>query len=78
MTNFEIFKNKSKEEKKEKLIEYFAKWAGIGDSYIYDLTRVKEAFAVGTMSFEDFEEWNYERVTMLVDEFIKWFESEAE
>ncbi|MGD6876938.1 hypothetical protein [Bacillus infantis] len=26
-------------------------------SYTYELTRVKSAFSVGTMTMEDFEEW---------------------
>ena len=30
------------------------------DTYAYNLTRVKEAFSVGTMSLEDFEEFNEE------------------
>ncbi|MDD6966375.1 MAG: hypothetical protein PUK18_02575 [Firmicutes bacterium] len=66
------------EEKREALIEYFSKWADIGDSYIFDLTRVKEAFAIGTMDLDDFVEWDEERIAMLVDEFLEWLQKPVE
>ena len=47
---------------KDTLMGYFE----IGDSYVYDLTRVKEAFQVGTMSLEDFVEWNEDNIDDLV------------
>ena len=43
----------------------------IGDSYTYELTRVKEAFYVGTMTFDDFEEWNEDNVSDLCDYLMK-------
>lgn len=66
------------EEKREALIEYFSKWADIGDSYIFDLTRVKEAFAIGTMDLDDLVEWDEERIAMLVDEFLEWLQKPVE
>ena len=51
---------------KEILMRYF----DIGDSYHFELTRVKEAFEVGTMSLDDFQEWTEEDVNDLV-EYIK-------
>lgn len=53
-------------ELKEILMRYF----DIGDSYHFELTRVKEAFEVGTMGFDDFQEWTEENVDDLVD-YIK-------
>ena len=50
---------------RESLIAFFSWWADIGDSYIFDLTRVKESRAVGTMILDDFEEWGEERVSEL-------------
>ena len=66
------------EEKREALIEYFSKWADIGDSYIFDLTRVKEAFAIGTMDLDDLVEWDEARIAMLVDEFLEWLQKPVE
>ena len=48
------------------LKEYF----GIGDSYTYELTRVKEAFAIGTMTFDDFVEWNEDNIEDLAQYII--------
>lgn len=53
-------------ELKEILMRYF----DIGDSYHFELTRVKEAFEVGTMGLDDFQEWTEEDVNDLV-EYIK-------
>lgn len=51
---------------KEILMRYF----DIGDSYHFELTRAKEAFEVGTMGLDDFQEWTEENVDDLVD-YIK-------
>ena len=51
---------------KEILMSYFC----IGDSDTYQLTRVKEAFQIGTMTFDDFVEWDEEHVDDLI-EYIK-------
>lgn len=47
---------------KDTLMGYFE----IGDSYVYNLTRVKEAFQVGTMSLADFVEWDEDNIDDLV------------
>ena len=55
---------------KEKLVELLAKYFDIGDSYAYNLTRVKSAFACGTMGFDDFEEFDEETVAAIADYLI--------
>lgn len=37
------------------------------DTYAYHLTRVKEAFSVGTMTLDDFQEFDEDTVNDLVD-----------
>ncbi len=78
ITNADRLRSKSDDDKKRTLIEFFNRWADIGDSYIYDLTRVKSAFDIGTMSLEDLVEWDESRVTELVDEFINWLKQPVE
>ena len=46
----------------EKLVELLSKYFNIGDSYAYNLTRVKSAFACGTVGLDDFEEFDDETV----------------
>lgn len=77
-TNVETLVTLEEDKLRETLIEYFCQWASCGDSYIFDLTRVKEAFAIGTMSFDDFVEWDESRVAELVDEFIAWLKEPAQ
>ena len=55
---------------REKLIETLSRYFDIGDSYAYNLTRVKTAFAVGTMSLEDFEEFDENTVGDIADYLI--------
>lgn len=55
---------------REKLIELLAEYFTIGDSYAYNLTRVKEAFSVGTMSLDDFVEFDDEVVADIADHLI--------
>lgn len=54
------------------LTDYFGTHKQEG-SYTYELTRVKEAFSVGTMTMDDFEEWDGENIddlaTYLWDRF---------
>lgn len=45
---------------REELVDLLSQYFGIGDSYHYVLNRVKEAFAAGTMGFDDFEEYSEE------------------
>ncbi|MBQ2397139.1 MAG: hypothetical protein II304_08930 [Bacteroidales bacterium] len=52
---------------KDKLKELLMKYFTIGDSYSYNLTRVKEAFSVGTVSLEDFVEFDEEFIDDIVD-----------
>lgn len=73
-TNLQKLLRVNPEEKKKLLFKYFSEWAGIGDSYIYDLTRVKEGFLIGTVSLGDFVEWDEERIGIMVDEFMQWLE----
>ena len=55
---------------KEKLVELLSKYFNIGDSYAYNLTRVKSAFACGTVGFDDFEEFDEETVSDIADHLI--------
>ena len=57
----------TKDKLKDLLMEYFT----IGDSYSYNLTRVKSAFAVGTISLEDFEEFDENIIDDIVDYLLK-------
>lgn len=52
---------------KDLLMEYFS----IGDSYSYNLTRVKSAFTVGTVSLEDFEEFDESVIDDIVEYLLK-------
>lgn len=55
---------------KENLYEVLIDFFGLNNSdgtYVYDLTRVKEAFHVGTMTLDDFEEFDEERVDELAN-----------
>ena len=68
---------------REKLVELLAKYFDIGDSYSYNLTRVKSAFSCGTMGFDDFEEFDEETVADIADYLIangvtvqEWINSE--
>lgn len=54
-------------EMRDRLIELLAKYFTIGDSYAYNLTRVKEAFAVGTVTIDDFVEFDDEVVADIAD-----------
>ena len=56
---------------REELIELLSRYFQIGDSYAYNLTRVKTAFEVGTMSLEDFEEFDEETVADIADYLIE-------
>lgn len=47
---------------REKLVELLAEYFNIGDSYAYNLTRVKSTFACGTVGLDDFEEFDDETV----------------
>ncbi len=55
---------------REKLVELLSEYFDIGDSYCYNLTRTKNAFACGTMGFDDFEEFDDETVADIADHLI--------
>lgn len=55
---------------REKLIELLGEYFTIGDSYVYNLTRDKRAFAVGTMDLDDFEEFDDESVAHIADHLL--------
>ena len=59
--------NKKRDKLKDLLMEYFS----IGDSYSYNLTRVKSAFAFGTISLEDFEEFDESFIDDIVEYLLK-------
>lgn len=70
--NIDILKNMSKDDAIEFFKDFLCQWASVGDSYIYDLNRVKEAFYIGTMDFEDFVEWDENRVGEVAEEIVDW------
>lgn len=43
---------------KERLIQALSDYFNITDTYAYNLTRVKEGFEVGTVTLDDFEEFD--------------------
>lgn len=56
---------------KEKLKEILMRYFNIGDSYAYNLTRVKEGFVVGTITIDDFEEFDEEIIDDLVEYILE-------
>lgn len=58
-------------ERRERLIQLLSQYFDIGDSYTYNLTRVKSAFAVGTVDLDDFEEYTEDDVAKLADYLIE-------
>lgn len=69
----EILKNN-----REKLIQILSSYFDIGDSYVYHLTRDKSAFAVGTVSIDDFEEFDGDTISDIADYIIKhWSDTNA-
>ena len=52
---------------RERLIQLLSRYFDIGDSYTYNLTRVKSAFDVGTVGLDDFEEYTEDDVANLAD-----------
>lgn len=55
----------------EVIANILRKYFSIGDSYVYNLTRSKEAFTVGTMTLEDFEEFDEDSVEDLAAYLVK-------
>ena len=63
---------------REKLMAVLRNYFSIGDSYTYELTRVKSAFEVGTISLDDFEEWGEENISDLCDYIFRELRKESE
>ena len=61
------YENFFTERLKDVLMDYFDV---NNDTYAYNLTRDKKAFGVGTMTFDDFEEFSEETIDDIV-EYIK-------
>ncbi len=55
---------------KEKLVDILNKFFSMEDTDAYWLTRNKSAFAVGTVSIDDFEEFTNETINELADFII--------
>ena len=63
---------------REKLKEILMQYFDIGDSYAYNLTRVKEGFAVGTVTIDDFVEFDEEIIDDIVDYILEHYEKWGE
>lgn len=66
---------------KEKLVEFLTNYFGLNNSegsYTYELTRVKSAFVVDTMSFEDFEEFEEKHIEDLANHIWDGFYKNTE
>lgn len=59
---------------REKLKEILMQYFDIGDSYTYNLTRVKEGFLVGTVTIDDFEEFDEEIIDNIVEYILEHYE----
>lgn len=55
---------------KEKLSNLLSEYFGIGDSYAYNLTRDKAAFGIGTMTMDDFEEFDADTISDIVEYLV--------
>lgn len=55
---------------KEALLGYFDI---PNDTYAYNLTRVKSAFDIGTMTFDDFEEFD----ESTIDDMVEWIQKQV-
>jgi hypothetical protein len=56
---------------KEKLNDILREYFDIGDSYSYNLTRVKEAFSCGTVTLDDFVEFDEDTIDDLAEYILK-------
>lgn len=55
----------------EKIANAISEHISLNDTYTYELTRVKSAFKVGTISLDDFEEWSEKNVKDLAEAITK-------
>lgn len=63
---------------REKLLKILEEYFGFSDSwedgtYFYNLTRVKSAFSIGTVTIDDFTEIEHEQLEELADFIIEEF-----
>ena len=56
---------------KERLMDVLSKYFELNDTYCYHLTRVKEGFSYGTVTLEDFVEFDDATIDDLADDIIK-------
>ena len=63
---------------REKVMSALRNYFSIGDSYTYELTRAKSAFEIGTMSLDDFKEWEEENISDLCDYIFRELRKESE
>ena len=61
---------------RDKLYDILYRYFGIGDSDCYHLTRVKEAFELGTMHLDDFVEFNEDTIEDLVSYIMREWNKE--
>lgn len=52
---------------KAELTKLLNRYFNVGDSDVYNLTRSKEAFEAGTMTLDDFTEFNEDNVEDLIN-----------
>jgi len=63
------------------LKEFLDQWAGTDTyegSYIHDLTRTKEGYQYGTISIDDFVEWDAGRIEEVSKEILEWLYTEED
>lgn len=53
--------------KVSKLFNILSDYFALDDCYTYNLSRSKEAFGLGTMTIDDFEQWNEENILDLTN-----------
>lgn len=56
---------------REKLMQILANYFNLTDTYVYNLTRDKQGFTVGTITIDDFEEFNMDVIADIADYLIK-------
>jgi len=64
---------------RNKLLEILNRYFQIGvDCTVYDCTRDRSAFSIGTMTLDDFQEWDEERTADLADWLVAESDKERE
>lgn len=78
MTKIEALTRMNRERQIDFICDALCRWAQVGDSYIHDLMRVKEAQNYGTLTIDDFQEWDESRCLEVATEFVDWLNQPAE